>query len=417
MGAHIALHTFGSFGDLFPYFTLGLGLQASGHRVTVVTSPHYRERVGRIGLGFHSVRPNLRPGDPEVMRRAMHPVGGTPYVIRDMTMPHIRDTFEDLVAFLPEVDLLITGSLAYAAPVAVQEVGTTWLSSVLQPVQFFSRGDPVVLHPFLPEWLRRAPPLYRLGVRAGRRVSRRWSKPVDDLRRSLGHTSLPHPMFEGAYSPQGTLALFSPRFAPPQPDWPSRTTATGFLFYNQQEQGEALAEPIADFLEDGEPPVVFTLGSSAVHTAGDFFAVSREVVDALGCRAIFLVGDKVQSPNRSGNMLIAPYAPHAELFPRAAALVHHGGIGTTAQALRSGKPMLVVPFAHDQPDNAARVRRLGAGLELPFRRYTVKRALPKVTELLEDDTLRERARVVGQAIREEEGLANAQRHIEALLAS
>ena len=415
MGAHIALHTFGSLGDLYPYFALGLGLQASGHRVTVVTSPYYREKVQRTGLGFHAVRPDLYPGDPEVMRRAMHPVGGTPYVIRDMTMPYIKDTFEDLVTFLPEVDLLVTGSLAYAAPVAVQQVGTKWLSSVLQPVQFFSEGDPPVLYPFLPEWLRRSPPLYRFGVSAGRRLSRRWSEPVDALRRSLGHENAPHPMFEGAYSPSGTLALFSPRFAPPQPDWPPRTTATGFLFYDQRNLGERLPAEIQNFLDEGEPPIVFTLGSSAVHTSGDFFAISREVVDALQRRAVFLVGDLVRSPNCSSNVMIAPYAPHAELFSQAAALVHHGGIGTTAQALRSGKPMLIVPFAHDQPDNAARVRRLGSGLELPFRRYTVRRALPKIARLLEDASLRENAYAEGQIVREEDGVGQAIRRIESLL--
>lgn len=416
MGAHIALHTFGSLGDLYPYFALGLGLQAGGHRVTVVTSAYYREKVQRTGLGFHAVRPDLHPGDPEVMRRAMHPVGGTPYVIRDMTMPYIKDTFADLVAFLPEVDLLVTGSLAYAAPVAVQQVGTKWLSSVLQPVQFFSEGDPPVLYPFLPEWLRHAPPLYRFGVSTGRRLSRRWSEPVDALRRSLGYENAPHPMFEGAYSLSGTLALFSPRFAPPQPDWPPHTTATGFLFFDQRNLGEKLPAAIQDFIDEGEPPVVSTLGSSAVHTSGDFFAISREVVDTLQRRAVFLVGDLVRSPSRSSNVMIAPYAPHAELFSQAAALVHHGGIGTTAQALRSGKPMLIVPFAHDQPDNAARVRRLGAGLELPFRRYTVRRALTKISRLLEDASLRENSYAEGQNIQSEDGVAQAIGRIESLLA-
>ena len=157
----------------------------------------------------------------------------------------------------------------------------------------------------------------------------------------------------------GTLALFSPLLARPQPDWPPNTQVTGFVFY---ETSHELPPDIEAFLDAGDPPVVFTLGTSAVGAAGDFYDESARAAETLGCRAILLTGtDSRNLPPRKlpSSIMTAGYVPHGAVFPRAAATVHHGGIGTTAQALRAGRPMLVVPHAHDQFDNAFRVQKLG----------------------------------------------------------
>ena len=287
---HIVLHTFGSLGDLHPYLALGLGLKRHGQQVTVATQAYYREKVLEISLGFHATRPDYRPDDPEVLERAMHPVSGTEYVIRGMSFPFVKATYTDLLEILSETDLLIAGPLAYAAPIAVEKTGNPWLSSVLQPIQFFSQYDPPVLYPFLPEWLRRLPWLYRLGIKLGKRQTERWARPVYDFREELGLSKGKNPALEGQYSPLGTLAPFSPTFAPPQPDWPPKTMPTGFLFYDRLTHGEDLDPALKAFLEAGEPPVIFTLGSAAVYTPGDFYKHSLKVVKMLGCRAIFLVG-------------------------------------------------------------------------------------------------------------------------------
>src|SRR5262249_35745081 len=155
------------------------------------------------------------------------------------------------------------------------------------------------------------------------------------------------------------LAMFSPVIGPPQADWPPKTTQTGFPFY--EGDGE-LPPEVAAFLDAGDPPIVFTLGSSAVGAPGVFYDESVGAVRRLGGRAVLLVGRHADRPVTEalpGSILVVDYAPHAPLFRRARAIVHHGGIGTTAQALRAGRPMLVVPHAHDQQDNARRVARLG----------------------------------------------------------
>ncbi|HEU5430827.1 MAG TPA: nucleotide disphospho-sugar-binding domain-containing protein, partial [Thermomicrobiales bacterium] len=244
-----------------------------------------------------------------------------------------------------------------------------------------------------------------------------WMGPWHAFRAELG---LPpadvNPFFEGQHSPLLTLGLFSSLLAAPQPDWPPSAVVTGFPFDDRI--GWAGMPPAIDaFLEAGPPPVVFTLGSSAVWNAGRFFRQSVDALEAIDRRGILLVGpDPSNLPARlPAGVIAAEYAPHGLLFPRAAAVVHHGGIGATGQAMRAGKPMLVVPFAHDQPDNAARVRRLGIARVLPSRRYDAPRAARALTALLDDAGYRTRAAAVGETVRAEQGVAAACDAIEAVL--
>jgi UDP:flavonoid glycosyltransferase YjiC (YdhE family) len=235
------------------------------------------------------------------------------------------------------------------------------------------------------------------------------------------------PFFAGQFSPFGTLALFSKHFARPQPDWPANVTQTGFVFYDRRGPGfgeeevsaaRGLAPELDAFLKAGSPPVVFTLGSSAVMHPGEFYRESLAAAERLGSRAVLLVGPaEREALGRTNSDLvhIAEYAPYSELMPRAAATVHQGGIGTTAQALRSGRPMLVVPWSHDQPDNAERIRKLGVGRVLARKRYTAKAAAAELSHLLQERTYRERAAQMGAAVSGEDGLSAACDEIEAVL--
>jgi UDP:flavonoid glycosyltransferase YjiC (YdhE family) len=236
-------------------------------------------------------------------------------------------------------------------------------------------------------------------------------RPIFDLRRRIG---LPapngHPMLEGTFSPYGTLAMFSPVFSPPQPDWPVRTRVCGFPFYDRAGPGVQLSPELAGFMTAGEPPIVFTLGSSAVFDAGNFYQESAAAAARLGRRAVLLVGTDPRyqpkiSPNES--LFIAGYAPYSQLLPHSAAIVHQGGIGTMAQSLRSGKPMLVVPFSHDQPDNAMRAERLGVARTLARKDYRADRAASALKALLEQREYSVKASKVAEAISTEDGVRAA----------
>ena len=212
------------------------------------------------------------------------------------------------------------------------------------------------------------------------------------------------------------LALFSRFLADRQPDWPPQTVITGFPFY--EEGGDAgMAAGLAEFLNNGEPPVVFTLGSSAVRDAGPFYEHGAAAAVKLARRAVLVIGEDPRNRPASlpKGMIAVEYASFSRLFPRALAVVHQGGVGTTAEALRSGRPMPVVPFAVDQPDNASRVTRLGVARTIPRRRATPSRVATELRHLLDDPAYMQKASEVGEGIRREEGVQAACDALEALI--
>jgi UDP:flavonoid glycosyltransferase YjiC (YdhE family) len=258
------------------------------------------------------------------------------------------------------------------------------------------------------------PAVMRTIFSMGRRTSLRWVQPVIDLSSEIGLAPAGHPLFEGSHSPRLVLALFSKVFANPQPDWPANVAVTGFPFHHEAVD---LAPGLKAFLEAKPEPVVFTLGSSAVGAAGAFYRESLEAVQQLGIRALFLTGSHSHGlPARMPSSTLAwPYAPHGRVFAHAAALVHQGGIGTTAQALRAGRPMLVVPFAHDQFDNGERIRRLGAGEVLYRSRYRTGRVKKLLERLLSRTSYRDAAVRVRVALEDENSRAAAADAIEGAL--
>ena len=191
-----------------------------------------------------------------------------------------------------------------------------------------------------------------------------------------------NPMFEGQHSPTLVLALFSEVFAKPQPDWPPQTKITGFCFYDGHHEAQMPPE-LLRFLDNGAPPIVFTLGSSAVWVARDFFKESIEAAKRLGRRAVLLIGDERNLPGTLPEGIIAvDYAPYQSLLPRACAVVHHGGVGTTSQGLLAGVPTLIVPFAFDQSDNAEHAYKLGTSRTLYRKNYFAPRVANELHELL-----------------------------------
>jgi len=261
--------------------------------------------------------------------------------------------------------------------------------------------------------MRKWPWLRRRLMALVRRETAKWTRPLADLRARHGLAPGGNPLIEGQYSPHLNLGLFSRVMAQPQPDWPARMQTTGFVFYNGL---AALAPELEAFLDAGPPPVVFTLGSSAVGAAGRFYHESAEAAARLGVRAVLLTGGfAANMPARvPEGVLLVDKAPHQLLFPRARAVVHQGGAGTTAQALRGACPMLVVPRSHDQPDNAYRVTRLGVARTLFPKRYTASRVVGELRPLLDDPGYRTRAAATAAVVRGEGGAEAAAEAIAAV---
>ncbi len=338
-----------------------------------------------------------------------------------MFFPAIRESYEDLIDATRDADLLVTHPITYAGPIVAAKTGIAWVSTVLAPISFFSVFDPPVL-PTAP-WLARLRPLgpgfCRAMFKLGKRRTRPWSEPARKLRAELNLPPVANPIFEGQHSPEMTLALYSRLLGEPQPDWPAAARITGFLFYDRLEKERGMPPGLSEFLDAGSLPIVLTLGSSAVQAAGDFYVESAGAAKLLGRRAVLLVGKELSNslpdPLPEG-VAVFDYAPFSELFPRAAAIVHQGGVGTTAQAMRSGRPMLVVPFSHDQPDNASRVERLGIARQLSRTRYQAARVAAELGKLLEDPAYANKAAQVGCQVQSEDGVGAACDAIEETLA-
>jgi UDP:flavonoid glycosyltransferase YjiC (YdhE family) len=254
-------------------------------------------------------------------------------------------------------------------------------------------------------------------ARFARYVTREWSEPVYELRESLGLPPGDDPIFDAKFSLQLVLALFSPVLGEPQPDWPSCTRTTGFVFYDGDSGKLDLSAALEAFLADGPPPLVFTLGSAAVLDAGDFYEQSALAAERLNQRAVLLVGNdprNLPAHKLPATIHVEQYAPYSRLFPRASMVIHQGGVGTTAQVLRAGKPMLVMPYSHDQPDNARRVRRLGVAKVIERDNYQAAAAANVIYEVLSEPKYRDRAEAIGAGVQAEDGVKKAGDALEAL---
>lgn len=402
----ILITTFGSLGDLNPYLALARGLAERGHEPILATHAYYREIVESEGFALRPVRPDAHPEDREQFARAMRPHTGSQVVVREIVLAHLRESYADTAEAARDADAIVTHPLTFAGPIVAEERGLPWVSTVLAPLSFFSRSDSPVVPPGMTS------PIARMF----RRVTRPWTRPVQELRAERGLPPADHPLFEGQHSPLLTLGLFSRVLAEPQPDWPPSARLTGFLFRDPPAATDDPEEALlVAFLDAGAAPAVFTLGSSAVAVAGSFYDESLAAARRLGMRSVLLVGDDPRNRPTAPldeDAIALERAPYHRLFPAAAAIVHHGGIGTLAQALYAGRPMLVVPHAHDQPDNAHRARRLGVARVLSPRRYRAGAVEAALRALVEDPAVAARAAEVGDIVRAEDGVGEASRAIE-----
>lgn len=385
--AKIVLSTFGSLGDTHPKIALGLELRRRGHEVVFNLMEFYREKIESLGFPLIPLRPNLNPKDRALGKEIMDAKTGTEKLLKEIIFPNLRPMYDDMIVAVKGADLLITGEIVYAAKSVVEKTGVKWISTSLAPISFFSSHDPNV-YPTA-QWyesLRFMPLAFHQGLFGFMRWTiRDWVNPYKEFRRSLGLSEDHNPIFQGKNSSLLHLAMFSKVLAKPQPDWHRPTLQTGFCFYDGQNDLGKMPEKLVDFLDNGEPPIVFTLGSAAVMDARNFYEESIKAAKILKKRAVLLYGVFNSPPaGLDENIVGFDYAPYSLVFPKAACVVHQGGVGTTAQVLRAGIPHLFMPYSHDQPDNAARCARLGVARVVNRDSYTGEKAASEIKQLLDN---------------------------------
>ncbi|MCB1025099.1 MAG: glycosyltransferase family 1 protein, partial [Acidobacteria bacterium] len=373
--------TIGSLGDLHPMMALAFELKKRGHLTTIVTTEFYRSKIEEAGLRFRPIRPNMSPEEPGLLAKVMDLKKGPEFIIREIFMPNLRDMYEDLKAAAADADFIVSGELVFATSILAEQKNIRWAMAVLQPTSLMSSYDPSVIAPLpVTKYLHNAPVLFhKLLFKIGQLVGRSWVKPIAELRAELGLKEVDDPLFRDKFSPHLNLVMFSKLIGTPQPDWPRLSVQTGFAFYDRDANGQSNPRDVDRFIDGGEPPIIFTLGSAAVRDAGDFYEESIKAAISMNKRAMLLVGDNLIKQKLPESIAAFEYAPFSEIFPRAACVVHQGGIGTTAQVLRAGVPQLVMPYGLDQPDNAARVVRLGVARSIPRKKYSAALAEKALT--------------------------------------
>ena len=409
----VILCALGSSGDVHPFVGLGRELHRRGLQVTVVAAGYYRDLVAGAGLGFVDPLPEVDFRDTIRDPAIWHPLRGPGRLIDLAIRPLLEPVHRTIVErAVPGETLVVGSSLAFGARVAQESHGIPLVSVHLSPALFRSdfagpRVPGLVVHRG-PGWLRRL----QWGLVDSLVVDRRVGPWLNAFRGRFGLPPVRGIAAEWMHSPLAVLGMFPEWFAPPQPDWPSQARLVGFPLYSE----EGVSEPGADlaaFLTAGPPPLVFTPGS-AHRFAHGFFGAAAAACARLGMRGLLLTRFAEQIPaDLPEGVRHVPFVPFSWLLARAALLVHHGGIGSTSQALRAGIPQVIMPMGFDQFDNAARVTRLGVGRAIPRRRFSAPRLARVVAGLVGDAEVAARCRETARRLEPADGLVRAGDAVEA----
>jgi rhamnosyltransferase subunit B len=405
----VILVSIGTDGDVYPFLAIGIELRRRGYPVTLASHEHFESRAREAELEFQPLVSNEETKQLWQQRDFWHPLK-SPLVAARWGSRLLRKHYEVLKSLASQDKTVLVANPGVVAARLVQEkIRTPLISVLLQPWLIPSLHAPAVMMGglTLPRWAPRpaGKVYFRLFNLIGARLM---GAEFKQLRDSLGLRPMRN-MFQWWLSPQLALGLFPDWFGPPQPDWPPQIQLVGFP--KNSSPNDRLSEDLASFCKQDRRVFAFTFGTGMMH-ATSLFEQAVEACLVLGARAVFLTTFRSQLPAQLPSFVHAcDFAPFQNLFPLCAAVVHHGGIGTVASALRAGTPQLILPFAFDQMDNAVRVKRLGVGTWLkPSRRNSQE--ISSALNLLLNADIVAKARNLAERLQDSDGIECAANCIE-----
>ena len=406
----------GSAGDVHPFLGLGETLAQRGHRVQVITSGYFEPTVRRVGLEFLELTTA-----EEFLRLAnhpdlWHPRKGLFYLARHAILPYMRRQYEMVASHCVDNETVVISSLlGFGARIAHDRLGIPFISVHLQPAVFWSDKRPPRLPGIpssTPQWLLSK--LFHLGETLV--IDPLFCPQTNAFRRELGLPPVRRILSQWVHSPQAVIGLFPEWYSPQLADWSPHTQLTSFPLWDEQNITPA-SKSLEQFLSLGDPPIVFTPGS-AMMFGQHFFSVAIAACRRLNRRGILLTRFPEQIPRPLPDTVKHfDFVPFSQILPRAAAIVHHGGIGSTAQGLAAGIPQLIMPMSHDQPDNATRLVDLGVGDRVSPKGFTPVSVSHKLAQLLQSSTVRTRCKEIRSRLQCVDGLSRACDHIEQVIAN
>jgi sterol 3beta-glucosyltransferase len=415
----ITVNTLGTRGDIQPYIALSLGLRQAGHAVRIVTHHIFESFVKDYGLDFYPLYLDPRQ---VLINQALSELGNNTFRInrwmKDNFKPALRDIFETTLGANRDAELMLNTGLSFAGWHVAEKLDIPALAAYLWPVTP-SRYLPAATGVIPPAWLPFKGAFYYLSTKLSNQLFFNLMLPgvnqcrgeILDLRPMTAREYWP---LDSARSATSLIYGFSAAVIPKPPDWTDNQQVSGYWFLDTA-NGYQPPTRLLDFLENGPPPVYVGFGSLVDHQKE---AIDHILVHALretGQRGILLGGwSDLGSGDLPDSILRVDAVPHDWLFPRMAAVVHHGGAGTTAAGLRAGVPSVVVPSFGDQFFWGWRVRALGAGPKpIPRNKLTAAKLASAIQQAVGDQAIRRNAAQLSRQIRAEDGVGSAVRLIEA----
>ena len=403
------LPTLGSAGDIHPFIAIGQALQARGHTVELITNPVFGPLVAASGLGFYPVGTAAQYHDALSSPKLWHPIDGFGVFWRRMAKYTLEPVYRRIESQHAAGHCAVLATpLMLGARLAQEKLGVPLVTAYTAATMLRSTHYPMTLaHWQIPQWPR---VLLRPALSLAWQALDRFklhpmvSADLPPLRQKLGLPPLSASVFgHWVHSPQAGVTLFPSWFAPAPSDWPQQVTQAGFPLYDG-DMAQGLDAALLQFLVAGEPPVVFTPGSAMGHGQA-FFEAAVRTCAALGLRGVLLTPHRQHIPEHLPPALHhSAYAPFGLLLPRARALVHHGGIGNSAQALRAGLPQLITPMAFDQFDNAMRLERLGVARSVSPKDTRFASMAPQLQALLDSPAVSDACRAAAQRLGQDRAL-------------
>lgn len=401
----VLVRTVGGGGDINPFIAVGIALRKRGHEVVLLVNPYFEKQVRDAGLEFVAL------GDHFDLRRIaeipdlMHPRKALKLTLDMLIVPQMPVTIDALSSLIREMrpDIVLSHHTCPGTHWICERHGVPSAGAVLAPLLWPSSKDASVFLSWEPE----DPPAWYL--RSRNRFSRWLLRRIVDprynqVRRQYGFPTKRDLYFAETLGGVVNLGLWSPHFRGPMSDDPPNGRICGFPWFDRHGEFEQPSADVEEFLLDGEPPIVFTLGTSAVHMSGGFYGCAAEACRILGRRGILLTRYSEYAPTSLPSGVRAfTYVPFSAVLPRAAATVHHGGIGTTAQAMRAGRPTVIIPIVNDEFDNALRAKRLGVSATLKHSRLTPRNLADALRPVIDDPALNDRAARLGRLLSAEDG--------------
>lgn len=406
--------TYGSRGDVEPFVALALGLADAGFDVSLATADRFRDFVGGYGIPFHPITSAsldmIDTPDGKTMiegtsgligriaagARTARKAGPINAKMMNDAWAAARTVDPDLIVFHPKI---------LVAPHIAEKLGIPLFMGILQPMMVPTRAFAASLRslPF-PGFNRMSYRLVRMSYGFLRKSTNAFRTQELGLPPVHSGSEVLMPRALGSYP---VLHAISPLVLPRPDDWPENALLTGYWRLPEQEDYSP-PRAVADFLDNGPPPVFVGFGSM---TSNDPESLARCVVDALrtaGQRGVIAGGWAGLAIEDSDDLISAPPMPYRWLFPRMAAVVHHGGAGTTAEGLHAGVPSVICPFFADQPFWGQRTVDLGVGATpVPRGKLTADRLAGSIREAVSDPQLRANAQDLASRLAQEDGVETA----------